>query len=193
MIIDRYNIAQHQQVMTTKMQLPYQEINRLATEVLRIKDQQDKQTNVKADMSSWHLWNEIDLNLFFDHLNPLLNMVAWNSTPVGLKGKAMSNVITDIWSAVYRKGDWTDTHHHFPSAGSFVYYVAANPSVSAPLCFDECINIPVDTDLLVVFPSIMRHHVPVLEEDDTRIVIAGNFTKSPANSDWPDAIKLHSI
>lgn len=152
---------------------------RIEKEILALKDSQNKETNVKADMSTWALMDEIDIFEIQEKISPVIDEVSWNMPPISaLKDGVVSYThVVDCWSAVYRKGDYTQSHDHGGNVGSFVYYLKAENT--SPLVFDEAgIVVNPTTDSLVVFPSYLKHSVPKLLEDDLRIVISGNFKRT---------------
>ena len=83
----------------------------------------------------------------------------------------------DCWGALYRKGHYIKTHHHWPSALSWTYYLKTSPNTE-PFVFvgqeKEYPIYPEEGDL-IIFPSVMNHRVSVSQTDDERIVIVGNI------------------
>ena len=140
-------------------------------------DCQNRQTNVKATMTDWNL--DIPSREFIEFKNILHTVVEdlflyWGR-PFEIK---------NIWANIYRKGDFTLTHDHDPSKYSFVFFLKSKPNYS-PLLF-ESINLknkkkkwkaikPVE-GRLVIFPSFLKHRVPIHIHDETRITISGNFS-----------------
>ena len=83
----------------------------------------------------------------------------------------------DCWGALYRKGHYIKTHHHWPCALSWTYYLKTSPNTE-PFVFvgqnEEKRIYPEEGDL-IIFPSVMNHRVSVSQTDDERIVIVGNI------------------
>ena len=83
----------------------------------------------------------------------------------------------DCWGALYKKGHYIKTHHHWPSALSWTYYLKTS-SNTEPFVFvgqeKEYPIYPEEGDL-IIFPSVMNHRVSVSQTDDERIVIVGNI------------------
>ena len=83
----------------------------------------------------------------------------------------------DCWGALYKKGHYIKTHHHWPSALSWTYYLKTS-SNTEPFVFvgqeKEYSIYPEEGDL-IIFPSVMNHRVSVSQTDDERIVIVGNI------------------
>ena len=83
----------------------------------------------------------------------------------------------DCWGALYKKGHYIKTHHHWPSALSWTYYLKTS-SNTEPFVFvgqeKEYEIYPEEGDL-IIFPSVMNHRVSVSQTDDERIVIVGNI------------------
>ena len=73
----------------------------------------------------------------------------------------------------YDKGDYTQTHHHSFVLYAFVYFIKT-PKGSSPLVFTKSgKKIKAEEGKVVIFPGVLRHHVPKNRCDD-RIIVAGN-------------------
>jgi hypothetical protein len=84
--------------------------------------------------------------------------------------------VTNMWGLIYKKGDYSKEHDHDPAIYSFVYFVNC-PSGSSPLKFHGHKINPKDGNL-IIFPSNLRHWVPVHKLNKDRIVISGNLNVS---------------
>ena len=149
-------------------------------------DEQNRKTNVKADMTSARLISKYpELRGFAERIvkqGIIPYLAKRNSTDVydALQdANQQSYSVFDIWGAVYNKGDYTVPHDHIWSSVSFCYYVKA-PKNCAPLVFDD-INITIQPEegMLVVFHSELKHSVPASESSESRIVVAGNVMVNP--------------
>lgn len=133
------------------------------------------ETNVKAKMSTWQIFNETDL--FDPILNDIMCCVRdsrWHHE--GWDG-IMNMKIQDCWISIYEKGDKTIPHDHDPSFLSFVYYLSVDDESSGKLVFDELnYEIQPSNNLLVMFPSSVKHSVKtILNDQEKRIILAGNI------------------
>ena len=147
----------------------YEHIKQMAMWALDVGDKQSRLTNVKADMSDWQVWSDTDLfNNFLNFLSKEIIYLPWVE-------KDFKLTFVNAWTAVYRKGDFTRIHDHTPSYLSFVLCLDDGGEVH-PLIFSDN-NTPVElmTGRIVVFPSYVRHHVPVYYGKSHRIVLAGNI------------------
>tara|TARA_R100001530_G_scaffold24626_1_gene19954 strand:+ start:223 stop:732 length:510 start_codon:yes stop_codon:yes gene_type:complete len=137
----------------------------LAQKILERGDEQDRNTNVQADMTAWKIPEFYGLckDVAENHLKHLSGEidVTW--------------VVFSVWGANYRKGDYTRYHAHRPSTFSFCYYVKADEGAS-PLVFSELdYELHPEESQLVVFPSQLQHGVPSQRGEGRRMVIAGNI------------------
>lgn len=87
--------------------------------------------------------------------------------------------IKDMWGLVYNKGDYAEEHQHeIRNLYSFIYYVKSSKK-SSPLIFTDGFpfhkKIQPENGMLIIFPSYMKHKVPVQKYDEERISVAGNF------------------
>jgi hypothetical protein len=182
-IVDRHTVAQNDTVISVELPLSERERQFAVADILDIKDQQSRSSNVKADMSSWKLWHEMDCRPFMKPVFDVIdnnNIVPWNTAPIALNGQRVPSAVTDLWSAVYRKGDETVPHQHKPAVGAFVLYLQASGN-SAPLQFPEVnprLQFLPKNNLLVVFPAHLIHQVPLMTDNDERVVVAGNFVRT---------------
>ena len=148
----------------------------LERQIRELGDAQQKKTNVKASMTDWFMQ---DSSKGFQWVcNRALELAAHNNP------HQIDMIPYDCWGAIYREGDYTIMHNHWPQLWSFVYYVSCSEG-SAPLMFDRCIHpgkgresIHPKTGLMVMFPGWVNHSVPKHVGED-RIVVAGNLTMSP--------------
>ena len=142
-----------------------------SNQILKLGDQMDRNTNVKADMT--HPYT------FLPEWQPLCNNIMKNHLPKFTGEIDATFVCHAIWGASYSKGDYTVFHDHFPSVLSFIYYVKADED-SAPLVFTD-----IDYELhpkendLIIFPSYLKHGVPTQMTDTNRICISGNIGAMP--------------
>lgn len=135
-------------------------------------DHFQRKTNVRAAMT------EFEALVFDDLYIPLkefmISLVRYHDD----YSSAQTISITDMWGAVYHKGDSADMHMHHPAAFSFVYYLKASDK-SSPLIFPTCENgfrVRPLSGLITLFPGHLNHAVPEQMHDEERIVIAGNMS-----------------
>ena len=135
-------------------------------------DRQQKRTNVKAYMTDWYMQ---DASKGFQWVcNRAMELAAKNNP------NEVDMIPYDCWGAIYREGDYTIMHNHWPQLWSFVYYVNC-PSGSAPLVFDKEVSkysVEPKTGLMVMFPGWVNHSVPK-HEGKERIMVAGNLSFNP--------------
>ena len=141
--------------------------------ILEHGDEQNHSSNVKADMTNWHMHEKYkefkELSIFAEAVaNELFN--------------ADITIYTqECWGAVYRKGEETIKHTHWGNLWSWCYYLKV-PSDSPPFRFEDIgegktasFDIYPQEDDLLMFPSWISHSVPVSQSDEERIMVAGNI------------------
>ena len=154
----------------------FEEFNeRLKRDILSVGDKQNKETNVKADMTYWQMHNK------FNSFKQLLTIIAKEKVdhlrPLGLvQGGRVNLYCQDMWGAVYKKGDWTKEHSHVGATFSFTYYVEA-PKNCSPIVFTHpgLMQIQPKKGTLLIWDANYKHLVPKQEIDEPRIMIAGNI------------------
>lgn len=169
-LIEHHHILSPAKITTTKLGISEDYKHQCIQEAYRMGDKQNFQTNVKAFMSSYILWE--DSKVYDTLFEKIIDLIANTISPT--KDKRLKYDLINAWVSIYKEGHYTVKHDHSPSTVSFTYYLKSHTS-SAPLIFDEC-NFKVDPhdDLLVVFPSYLPHSVPKHKGED-RICIAGNL------------------
>ena len=147
---------------------------RLAIEELRKSHPTPVVSNVKSKyMSPWasHLINP--------KLRPICDLVEntcsraakahWNVDPAVVRFK-----VWNCWGAIYESSDHTISHSHFPADLSSVLYLEAEKNC-APIVFDNHLQVNPVPGALIIFPSILFHHVPHTE--GKRTIVAMNLHK----------------
>ena len=129
-------------------------------------DTQNRKTNVKADMTDWFMQREYQI---FNLVGDIAIKLAQEASPFEAQFE-----LYDIWGAVYKRNDFTKPHDHWPHPWSFSYYVKSDGTT--PIIFPEGGHYfyPKTNDI-IVFPSILRHIVPIHESDEERIIVSGNI------------------
>tara|TARA_R110001592_G_scaffold100984_9_gene286061 strand:- start:237 stop:764 length:528 start_codon:yes stop_codon:yes gene_type:complete len=169
MDINHYYINHPTEIITASLGIPNDYRQKCIDKIYLMGDHMQQTTNVKAIMSSWKIWEQTDI------LNTLLkNILSLVNKSFPLQDERWEYEINSCWTAVYKKGHYSNIHEHRPSEISFVYYLQSNGST--PLVFDDCKfdTTPID-DMLVAFPSYLRHSVPKHKDEEDRICLAGNI------------------
>ena len=74
----------------------------------------------------------------------------------------------NLWMMCYNKGDYAKPHNHFPNDLSCVYYANVDKDCS-PIIFEGDIEIKPVNNLLIIFPSLLTHEVPLTNGQRTAI------------------------
>ena len=151
-------------------------------------DQQDNRTNVKATHTEWDFQAD---NLYVKKLKKyILNEIDTYCPLSTILDKSNINLcVHEMWGNIYNKGDHTVNHHHLPHNYSFLYFLKAkwyHPSlVFRPSSLDRRYH-KLDPIILptkirpregkfLIFPSYLRHEVPIHRFKEQRITLAGNI------------------
>ncbi|MEC9064873.1 MAG: hypothetical protein VX805_05890 [Pseudomonadota bacterium] len=155
-------------------------------------DVQGRKTNVKATMTDW----DFDLEPKSSRIKKLklyLSSIITKEFTYNSIGEYRPPMrILNFWANVYRKGDYTLPHAHWPLCDfSFAYFLKSK-WYCPPLVFTHSgARIRPKAGRFVIFNSTMLHHVPKHRFKKSRITISGNWsiprddydpnqTKSPA-------------
>ena len=136
-------------------------------------DEHEQKTNVKATMTEWK-WDPKS-----DRVKRLKNIITeracYNFSWGPVNGQDYRFYLRDFWGNVYRKGEYTKSHHHKPASYSFVYFLKAK-LYDSPLVFtDYGQKVRPKEGTYVIFPSYLLHHVPKHKSDETRMTLSGNL------------------
>ncbi len=151
-------------------------------------DQQDNRTNVKATHTEWDFQAD---NLYVKKLKKyILNEIDTYCPLSTILDKENINLcVHEMWGNIYNKGDHTVNHHHLPHNYSFLYFLKAkwyHPSlVFRPSSLDRRYH-KLDPIILptkirpregkfLIFPSYLRHEVPIHRFKEQRITLSGNI------------------
>ena len=88
--------------------------------------------------------------------------------------------LNDTWGLIYTKGQSAKVHNHWPSLWSYTYCVSACEECS-PLVFpnaQEPLSVAPKTSQIIVFPSWLKHEVPIHKCEHDRIMLSGNLNNA---------------
>ena len=143
--------------------------DRLTKIIKQAGDNQNRKTNVKAYMTDWFMQRKYHI---FNSVGDIAIKFAQEASPSEVQLE-----LYDIWGAVYKRGDFTKNHDHWPHTWSFSYYVKSDGTT--PIIFPDSPYSPYSlypkTNDIVLFPGILRHGVPIHESDEERIIVSGNI------------------
>ena len=170
MIVNNHHLKTPVTISEVKLGIPNDYKLKCIDEIYKLGDSQDQTTNVKAIMTSYFLWKESKtFDILFDKI---LNLIISLKKPFN---PTKEYKLIEAWGAIYKKGHYTIPHGHGLFSTSFVYYLKSNGST--PLIFDE-VGFQADAkdDMLIIFPSYLIHSVPIHNDKEDRVCIAGNIS-----------------
>ena len=142
-------------------------LNNDLTKIIKlVGDTQNRKTNVKADMTDWFMQRKYQI---FNSVGDIAIKFAQEASPCEVQLE-----LCDIWGAIYKRGDFTKAHDHWPHPWSFSYYVKSDGTTPITFPDSPCYFYPKTNDM-ILFPGILRHGVPIHESDEERIIVSGNI------------------
>jgi hypothetical protein len=138
----------------------------------------DNLENVYAHSTGWDL--DLKSDIIFTVVKSMKQALHEIVDEMTSKGSNSGNCVFDYnllncWGVIYKEGDSTKDHWHYPCTMSQVYYVSVE-SNSSPLIFTDLdVEITPESGMLITFPSYLMHSVSPLEKDDQRVVISVNW------------------
>ena len=169
----RYNRTASARIYIT--QLEGYDNDLFVEQILSRGDKQERETNIKAQMTEWKVdepeWRKLCEDIIENQL--------WFLT--GPTDETWR--VVEVWGVSFKKGDYVNYHTHRPFTFSFCYYPKVDAMDSSPLVFphlegekkDQWYSIKPRESQLVLFPSHLSHGVPLQKENKSRVVIAGNI------------------
>tara|TARA_Y100001963_G_C6726292_1_gene421620 strand:+ start:746 stop:1330 length:585 start_codon:yes stop_codon:yes gene_type:complete len=145
----------------------------LVDELEKEKDVIDRESNVKATMTSWNYAPNNPYIIQFKKwiLNEIKNFYNEGCFDPNFK---FEPYFFNFWGNIYRKGDHTVTHNHFPSFFSISYFLKTKWYHSPFIFTNSKRKIRPKEGRIIIFPAHMYHHVPIHRFNDTRITLSGN-------------------
>ena len=84
--------------------------------------------------------------------------------------------VSTSWGLIYNKGQFTNSHTHWPDTWSWTYCVSGCEDCS-PLVFTHAnYRVTPTVSTMTIFPGWLHHEVPTHTCDHERIMIAGNLS-----------------
>jgi hypothetical protein len=132
-------------------------------------DRQNYKTNVKAQMTEWHMLKEPG----FDKLSKIILELAFEASKLKYNRK-ITPVIVNMWGMKYKSEEIAVTHDHWPFLWSCAYYI--NPPEGAPGLFFPEANAErkLENGLLVMFEGHIKHSVRPSKYKGYRYVVSAN-------------------
>ena len=147
----------------------WKDLNPLLEKYIRQQGDRIKhRSNIKAQMTEWNMQLEAG-GEHFQKLVDWVREVSIDSSPVQFIPDCY-----DCWGAVYKKGDYTISHDHWPAIWSWTYYVNVTSQCSPLVFTNSDYKVQPSNGLLVLFPGWVKHKVPQ-ECDHERVMVAGNL------------------
>ena len=165
-------------VFTTFLNVSLSELNSIKEKIReyrkKFKSLNSNKTNLTAWRSSYNTHEFVD---YFDNIN--LKIINKCDEILNDYYKTKNKLFLEqMWVSVYEKGDCAKEHDHIPSNFSCCYYVDAERD-SSSIIFSSNFEIVPENDMLIIFPSYLKHRV--LPTVGKRYLIAMNLRSSYNN------------
>tara|TARA_B100001113_G_C20950483_1_gene552910 strand:+ start:89 stop:631 length:543 start_codon:yes stop_codon:yes gene_type:complete len=137
-------------------------------------DRQNKQTNVKAQMTEWNMKDQPG----FKKLGNIAINIAKKATIDKYLRDDYDFKIFNIWGMKYKSGDQAMPHDHWPALWSFAYYLNAPkdaPGLFFPNMGEQGGERKLEKGLFVMFDGYIKHAVRPAEYKGYRYVVSGNL------------------
>ena len=104
----------------------------IETRIKKFRDENVEQKQKEQNLDNYHMTN-YKSHLFIKEFETISRLVLDNFCP-----KEHDFKTEDCWGALYRKGHYIKTHHHWPSALSWTYYVKTSENTEPFIYFSIC-------------------------------------------------------
>jgi len=138
-------------------------------------DSMNRKTNVKANMTSYDaLQDSSKCGFFFQKVAHSIDTI------IKLRGTHSSDFFNynfvDSWGMRHKPGDYTIQHSHLPFlwSGAYYSYVPKPEPFIKFVEFDT--EVKLETNMLILFPSLVLHKVSENKSNEDRISMAFNIS-----------------
>jgi hypothetical protein len=130
-------------------------------------------TNLKCIHTEWNWGSDI---FEIQNFKTFIMNETFKNFDTKLVGSSQTTLeCSNFWANIYRKGEYSESHHHIPYNISFVYFLKCRWSDS-PFIFTDCEKrIRPKEGRYVIFPSHLKHYVPKQRNNSKRITLSGNI------------------
>ncbi len=136
-------------------------------------DRQKHNSNVKAQMTEWHMHNELGFKKLVDISIDIAKRVSLNKYNRNINFK-----LTNLWGMKYKSDEEAIPHDHWPALWSFAYYLNAPkdaPGLFFPDMGEQGGERKLEKGLFVMFEGHIRHGVRRAKFKGYRYAVSGNL------------------
>ena len=136
-------------------------------------DRQNCNSNVKAQMTDWHMMDKPGFNKLKKYINDMASTIS-----IQVMHRKIDPFITDMWGMKYKSEEISIPHDHWPATWSCAYYVNAPknaPGLFFPEMGDQGGERQLEQGLLVMFPGHTKHSVRPMKFKGSRYVVSANI------------------
>ena len=145
-------------VFTTFLNVSLSELNSIKEKIREYRKKFKPQNSDKTNLTAWRSpYNTNEFVDYFDNINSKIinKCVEILNDYYKSKNKLF---LDNMWVSVYEKGDFAREHNHTHDF-SCCYYVDIERD-SSPIIFSSNFEIVPENDMLILFPSYLKHKVP---------------------------------
>ena len=136
-------------------------------------DRQKHNSNVKAQMTEWHMHNELGFKKLVDISIDIAKRVSLNKYNRNIDFK-----LNNLWGMKYKSEETTIAHDHWPALWSFVYYLNAPkdaPGLFFPEMGEQGGERKLEPGLFIMFEGHIKHAVRQTKFKGYRYAVSGNL------------------
>jgi len=136
-------------------------------------DRQNWNSNVKAQMTDWHMMDKPG----FNKLKKIISDMSLQISKQQYNRNITPNIV-DMWGMKYKSEEISISHDHWPATWSCAYYVNAPknaPGLFFPEMGDQGGERQLEQGLLIMFPGHTKHGVRPRKFKGNRYVVSANI------------------
>jgi len=136
-------------------------------------DRQNWNSNVKAQMTDWHMMDKPG----FNKLKKIISDMSLQISKQQYNRNITPNIV-DMWGMKYKNEEISISHDHWPAIWSCAYYVNAPknaPGLFFPEMGDQGGERQLEQGLLIMFPGHTKHGVRPRKFKGNRYVVSANI------------------
>ena len=159
-------------IFETKIDEPQMDKD-IIKEINKQGDKQNRQTNVKCQMTQWDMHEKPGFKLLSEYIKDMSKKISKEQFNVTIKP-----YIKNMWGMKYKSEELAVAHDHWPATWSCAYYVNAPkdaPGLFFPEIGDHGGERQLEQGLLIMFPGHTKHAVRSKKFKGYRYAVSANI------------------
>lgn len=166
-------------VFTTFLNVSLSELNSIKEKIREYRKKFKRLNSDKTHLTAWR--SSYNTNEFVDYFDSINSKIINKCVEILNDYYKTKNklFLENMWVNIYEKGDFSEKHHHNLFDFSCCYYVDIEKD-SSSVIFSSNLEIVPENDMLILFPSYLKHKIP--PTIGKRYLISMNLNSTSCNN-----------